>query len=176
MRWLALALVLTGCHNGPQPCSGACGGGDMASAPADLLEALDVAVAPPGDMAEAPDLLTQADLAPPADMTLVPPYFFDPTIQNDINALGCASSSCHASTSRILVPNPKTAADVDNNYQALLGDSQAGATSLLLTKNLATSGVVHAAGITGTKPFLSTSDPTYQRWLVWINAGAVERQ
>lgn len=173
MRWLVLVLAVSGCHNGPQPCSGACGGGDMAQAPADLLEALDVAAVPPGDMAEQQG---QVDMVVLADMTLVPPYFFDPTIQNDINALGCTTSSCHATASRILVPNPKTPADVDNNYQALLGDSLSGAASLVLTKNLANSGVTHAANVAGAKPFQSTSDPTYQRWLVWINAGAVERQ
>jgi hypothetical protein len=54
------------------------------------------------------------------------------------------------------------------NYMAFSSYANSGATSLVLTDNLPPSagGTPHPA----TK-FTGTSDPVYQRWLGWINAG-----
>lgn len=116
-----------------------------------------------------------------ADMTTVPdllpqqPYYFDPIIQKDLDALGCASGSCHGTKAPVLISHPITIVDVDANYNALAIDTHSGPTSLILTKTLATSGIQHADNSSPAKPFASTGDPVYQRWLLWINAGAMKR-
>jgi hypothetical protein len=93
---------------------------------------------------------------------------FDPTIQADIDRLGCSSASCHGSGLKpALKAAPQTAADKLANYTAFVSDAMAGASSLVLTKPLAASGVSHGGG----KLFSSTSDATYARWLAWVDAG-----
>jgi hypothetical protein len=118
------------------------------------------------------DLSTaSADLGPAPDgdgTDGMPAPRFDPDLQNDINRLGCGSSSCHGgSTAPILKANPVSAADKTANYDNFKARAMAGEISLVLTKNLEASGVSHAGG----KSFPSTSDATYRRWLAWINAG-----
>ena len=93
---------------------------------------------------------------------------FDPTIQNDVNALGCAASSCHGGTQTpVMVRTPVSPADKTANYTNFKMFAAMGEMSLVLTKNLAGSGVTH----TGGSAFATKSDATYQRWLAWINAG-----
>lgn len=167
---LLLTIVLTGCTPAPPNCTTFC---DLGV----ITVNSDMAAPSEGDLAQSPattDLATVEDMAAPPDMTLAPPYFFDPVIQADVDRYSCAVS-CHSTQSRILIANPKTVADIDSNYQALVTDARMGANSLLLTKLLDTSGVIHGGNLAGTKPFTNTNDPTYQRWLVWINAGAIER-
>jgi hypothetical protein len=71
------------------------------------------------------------------------------------------------------MPMPTLTVDWLSNYNDIHKDCTTldclggGANSLLLTKPLQGS-VTHG----GIKPFASTSDPTYQRWLAWINGGA----
>jgi hypothetical protein len=86
---------------------------------------------------------------------VVPPQHYTPDIMNDMTALGCGA--CHNGS----IPMQVTYADV--SARAMSGEM-----SLILVKNLATSGVAHGGG----HPFKTTSDPTYVRWLAWINAGA----
>jgi len=100
--------------------------------------------------------------------------YFKPDIQADLDALGCTASGCHgANTSPLITAIPSSAAEWMSNYTNIHSDCTTldclggGASSLLLTKPLAGS-VSHG----GTKPFASTADPTYQRWLAWVAAGA----
>lgn len=100
--------------------------------------------------------------------------YFDPDVQGDLDTLGCTASACHGgSSSPVIVAMPSTAADWTSNYSDIRHDCTTldclggGVDSLLLTKPLQGS-IPH----TGPKPFASTSDATYRRWLAWINAGA----
>lgn len=100
--------------------------------------------------------------------------YFNPDVQGDLDRLGCTASACHGgSSSPVILASPSTTADWTSNYNDIRVDCTTldciggGTNSLLLTKPLVAS-IPH----TGTKPFASTSDPTYQRWLAWINAGA----
>ena len=128
------------------------------------------------------DLAVAADPSRPVDMavsagdsaTSAAKAYFNPDIQHDLDTLGCTTSTCHgATTSPVITPMPTLAADWLSNYNDIHKDCTTldclggGANSLLLTKPLQGS-VTHG----GIKPFASTSDPTYQRWLAWINAGA----
>ncbi len=91
-------------------------------------------------------------------------------IQHDLDTLGCTNAGCHGGTQKPVVKAMATSTtDLMMNYMDVLGDVNAGAPdqSLLLTKPLTGSGVTHS----GTKPFMSTQDPVYQRWLNWIKAG-----
>ena len=156
MLRLALLFLLTGCVG-------------------DLVE---LTPGSKGDMAQAPQ--PQPDLAePPAspdgggggDVDLAQPVqtlHFDPTIQADIDNLGCSASSCHGGTQvPVLKRLPATDADKTANYNAFKAEAMNGANSNVLVKNLAGSGVTH----TGGSSFASTQDPIYQRWLTWINEG-----
>ncbi|MGZ3438868.1 MAG: hypothetical protein ACXVDD_05110, partial [Polyangia bacterium] len=86
---------------------------------------------------------------------------------SDLTRLGCPS--CHNGGPPMkLIPAPASGTDWAANYAELLSRASSGDQSLLLTKNLAGSGVTHGGGT----PLSSTSDPTYVRWLAWITAGA----
>jgi hypothetical protein len=84
-------------------------------------------------------------------------------IQMDIDSLGCSGTSCHGSG---LKPSVK-AGDAAGSYPGFVVDAMNGADSLVLTKNLMGSQITHSI-----KPFASTNDPVYQRWLAWITAGS----
>ena len=58
--------------------------------------------------------------------------------------------------------------DLVANYHEVLARTVGGAGAALLQKNLQGSPLGHAGG----QRFASTSDPNYQRWLAWVNAGA----
>jgi hypothetical protein len=105
-----------------------------------------------------------------ADLAVAAPHF-NPTIQADIDALGCSAASCHGGAQTpVLKRMPIAAADITTNYDDFKAEAMNGAQSNILVKNLAGSGVTH----TGGSSFASTSDPIYQRWLAWINAGTPE--
>jgi hypothetical protein len=99
---------------------------------------------------------------------------FNPDIQMDLDSKGCTIGACHGTQndgSVMYVKAMATAqADIDANYMAVMAEINATAPeqSPLLRNPLAGSGSGHA----GTTPFASTSDPTYQKWLAWIQAGA----
>ena len=102
---------------------------------------------------------------------------FSPDIQMDLDSKGCTIGACHGTSgdgSVMYVKAMATAqADIDANYMTVTtlagvinttGPDQ----SLLLTKPLGSSAVSHAGG----KQFSTASDPTYVKWLAWIQAGA----
>jgi hypothetical protein len=99
---------------------------------------------------------------------------FFPDIQMDLDAKGCTITACHgaAGTGSVIVikANVTVQADIDANYAQVMTDvnTTAPAQSPFLTKPLTGSGVTHS----GTKPLTSTSDPTYVKWLGWIQAQA----
>lgn len=126
------------------------------------------------DMTALPDLAPPPpDLAPPPDMT--PDVHFKPDIQRDLDFLGCSAAGCHAVSSGLYAPllqaSPGSVAEMQN-YTNFMADAVNGTLSLFLTKPLTGSGVTHAGGAPGSKPFASTADPTYQRWVLWLNEGA----
>ena len=96
------------------------------------------------------------------------PVVFQPDIMSDATRLGCPS--CHNGTTAPmkLIPAPQSGTDWSANYAEFSMRASSGAQSLVLTKNLAGSGVSHGGGA----PFSSTTDPTYVRWLAWIAAGS----
>lgn len=96
------------------------------------------------------------------------PIVFQPDIMADATRLGCPA--CHNGTTAPmkLIPAPQSGTDWAANYGEFSMRAMSGADSLVLTKNLAGSGVSHGGGA----PFTSTSDPTYVRWLGWIDAGS----
>lgn len=96
------------------------------------------------------------------------PIVFQPDIMADATRLGCPA--CHNGTTAPmkLIPAPQSGTDWGANYGEFSMRAMSGASSLVLTKNLAGSGVSHGGGA----PFTSTSDPTYVRWLGWIDAGS----
>ena len=99
---------------------------------------------------------------------------FSPDIQADLDAKGCTITACHGAqgtgANLYVKPMATAQADIDMNYMNVMADINTTGPdqSPLLTKPLTGSGVTHS----GTKPFASTSDPTYQKWLAWIQAGA----
>lgn len=99
---------------------------------------------------------------------------FFPDVQMDLDAKGCTITACHGAqgTGAIMYikPNATAQADIDANYTSAMNEVNQTAPdqSKLLTKPLTGSGVTHS----GTKPFASTTDATYQKWLGWIQAGA----
>ena len=116
-----------------------------------------------------PDL-SQGPTQQPADMAQPPPHF-NPTIQADIDSLGCTASSCHGGTQvPVLKRLPTATADITANYNAFKAEAMNGEMSNILTKNLAGSGVTH----TGGSSFANKQDAIYQRWLAWINGGTPE--
>ena len=118
---------------------------------------------------EQPDLAGMQQQETP-DMAQPPPHF-NPTIQADVDSLGCTASSCHGGTQvPVLKRLPTAQADIDANYAAFKGEANMGELSNILTKNLAGSGVTH----TGGSSFVNKQDAVYQRWLAWINGGTPE--
>jgi hypothetical protein len=120
------------------------------------------------DMAAPENDLTVGGAAPSAAV------YFNPDVQHDLDTLGCTASACHGgSASPVITAMPSTTADWLSNYNDIRVDCTTldclvgGAGSLLLTKPLQGS-ATHG----GTKPFASSADPIYQRWLAWIGAGA----
>ena len=91
------------------------------------------------------------------------------TIQADLDALGCTAPQCHGTREPMVASAfAHDAATLARNYAAVKARASAGAMSLLLVKTLAGSGTDH----TGGKPFATTDDAVYRRWLAWIAAGA----
>ena len=99
---------------------------------------------------------------------------FNPDIQMDLDAKGCTITACHGTmgngTVMYIKPMATAQADIDTNYMDAMNELNLTAPdqSKLLRFPLAGSGSGHA----GTTPFASTSDPTYQKWLAWVTAGA----
>ncbi len=99
---------------------------------------------------------------------------FSPDIQSDLDAKGCTITACHGTQgngSVMYIKAMATAqADIDSNYMDVTPELNMTAPdqSKLVRFPLAGSGSGHA----GTTPFANTSDPTYMKWLAWIQAGA----
>jgi hypothetical protein len=107
-------------------------------------------------------------------VNLMPKFF--PDIQHDLDLLTCTSVSCHgAAQEPIYHPNPTAQADQDANYMVISIRAMAGANSLVLVKTTRpTCDVSPPSGIAphgGACFFTGPTDPTYQKWLAWINAG-----
>jgi hypothetical protein len=92
-------------------------------------------------------------------------------------AFGCTNnaSGCHGGTMPTgimqLVPNAsQDMVALMNNYMQIQARVSVGTPdqSKLLQKTLQTSMTSHG----GIKPFATAQDPTYQRWLLWIQLGA----
>jgi hypothetical protein len=97
-------------------------------------------------------------------------HFVD--IQADLDGKGCTLTACHGGMNNgsiMYVKAMATGADLDANYANVVpAETGSGDQSALLRNPLVGSGSGHA----GTTPFANMQDPTYQKWLAWINAGA----
>ncbi len=99
---------------------------------------------------------------------------FFPDIQMDLDAKGCTITACHGTAGdgsvMTVKANATAQADIDANYMSVMNELNLTAPdqSPFLRNPLAGSGSGHA----GTTPFASVSDPTYMKWLAWIQAGA----
>jgi hypothetical protein len=142
----------------------------MAGCTGDLVELnsskQDMSVGAAADMSQG----TTGELGPSSA------HFF-PDIQNDLDTIGapvCTNVACHGTSgngSVMYIKAMATAqADIDMNYMDVMQmvNTASPADSLLLKNPLQGSGSGHA----GATPFASTNDPTYQKWLAWITAGA----
>jgi len=102
-------------------------------------------------------------------------------IQAQMDTLGCTTATCHGATQvPVIIAKPTPNQALLNYFDLLSGcangapdpsdciDPQHAATSLLLAKTCATSGVTHAGG----SVFKDDTDPTYKLWQAWIAAGA----
>lgn len=140
----------------------------MAGCTGDLVELgaskQDLSVGAAVDMAQG----TTGEMGP------LPSAKFSPDIQSDLDAKGCTITACHGTSGNGSVmyvkPMATAQADIDANYTSVMAEINMGAPdqSPLLRNPLAGSGSGHA----GTTPFANTQDPTYQKWLAWIQAGA----
>lgn len=123
---------------------------------------------PVADLAQ-PDLAPYPDLAPPADFSPPPPHY-DTDIQDDVDALGCASAACHGSGvyTPVLFDHPAPSAQAARmaNWVAFKASG-----SNILSKPLA-GGPAHGGGAPGTKPFAGVADPVYARWQRWLTEGS----
>jgi hypothetical protein len=98
-------------------------------------------------------------------------------IQTDLDAKICSSTACHGSASATanggfpLISMATAAADLATNYASVKNEINltTPAMSLLLTNPAGLATPAHSGGMLFTT---GTSDPTYQRWLGWIMAGA----
>jgi hypothetical protein len=98
---------------------------------------------------------------------------FFPDIQMDLDTKGCTIATCHGGTQTPVVKANATGAQIDTNYNDFLNtcvqgkcvDTTNPAASLVLTKNI-------TPGHSGGAQLSNTSDPTYMKWLAWIQAGA----
>lgn len=99
---------------------------------------------------------------------------FFPDIQADIDSIGCSATGCHGGTQIPVVKMGATGgtAQGDTNYTNFMNDVNLTAPdqSLVLTKNLP--GASHGGG---SKFAGGTNDPTYKKWLGWIQAGALKQ-
>ena len=93
---------------------------------------------------------------------------FAPTIQDDLDGLGCTTMACHGGGAPMRVLPRASGADLIANYGEVKPRASEGEASPLLRKPLVGGMVGHAGGL----PFKNTGDPVYQRWLAWIRAGA----
>ena len=99
------------------------------------------------------------------------------SIQADLDAKICSSSACHGSTTAAsnggfqLITMATAAADLMANYAAVQNEINltTPAMSLLLTNPAGLATPPHTGGTLFSG---GTSDPTYQKWLAWITAGA----
>jgi hypothetical protein len=138
-------LALTACLVGLTGCVG------------DIVE-----FTPKGDASQNVDLGRGSDGGNPQAV------HFNPEIMADIGMLSCAASTCHGGGLQILVLKPGSdAATIMQNYTSFTAQANMGANSPVLIRNLMTDPTTHSGG----KPFASTSDPIYARWLAWIQAG-----
>src|SRR5438105_14721872 len=81
----------------------------------------------------------EVDMAGPGgnDDLAMPPPHFNPTIQADIDTLGCSAASCHGGTQVPLLKRlPVAQADIDANYAAFKAEAMNGEQSNILVKNL----------------------------------------
>lgn len=114
------------------------------------------------------------DMAQGTGGEMGPSAKFIPDIQMDLDAKGCTNPSCHGgSQTPVMKPNA-TGAQLDTNYSNIFNntcvqgkciDLVNPAASLMLTKNV-------PPGHSGGAQLNNTQDPTYQKWLAWIQAGA----
>jgi hypothetical protein len=95
-----------------------------------------------------------------------------------MDRLGCTSTACHGTQGNGSVmyvkPMATLQADIDTSYNNVLNEVNKTAPdqSPLLTQP---SGPLATTGHTGGQVFTGgTSDPTYIKWLGWIQAGAPE--
>lgn len=98
------------------------------------------------------------------------------SIQSDLDAKTC--TTCHVASSPaslnggfIVVAHATSAADLMTSYAAVQNEINltTPAMSLLLTNPAGLATPAHTGGMLFTG---GTSDPTYQKWLAWITAGA----
>jgi hypothetical protein len=99
---------------------------------------------------------------------------FSPDIQMDLDAKGCTSVACHGTSGNNSVmyikPMATAQADIDMNYMDVMNEintTSPAQSPLLIQPGTAGSG--HVGGMVLT---MGTSDPTYIKWLAWIQAGA----
>jgi hypothetical protein len=99
---------------------------------------------------------------------------FFPDITMDMDAKGCTAVACHGTAgdgSVMTVKMGTTAqADIDAGYASVMNEINT--TSAMQSPFLLNPLVGSGSGHAGTTPFASTSDPTYVKWLAWIQAGA----
>jgi hypothetical protein len=99
---------------------------------------------------------------------------FSPDIQADLDAKGCTSVACHGTSGNNSVmyvkPMATAQADIDTNYMNVMNEvnKTSPAQSPLLVQP-GTTGSGHVGGIVFT---MGANDPTYMKWLAWIQAGA----
>lgn len=126
------------------------------------------------------DLSAQASDAGDAAMMMMPvdmgPVHFKPDIEASLDSLTCASSAtgCHQA------PNgnaPKFVymatmdADIMANYAAFMAESTPTTPGDNTTAPILTNPLNATSQHSGGTLFASTTDPTYQLWLKWINDG-----
>lgn len=119
------------------------------------------------------DAMMNGDMAGGGQDLAMHQVVFAPDIQADMDRLTCTNSICHGScvmtTPMCLVAMASKPADEMANYTQVMPRASGGMNALILQKNLATnSALTH----TGGKPFTNNMDPTFVKWLGWINAGA----
>jgi hypothetical protein len=162
---LATATLMAGCLNQIIPQIDNGNGGDMAVKTAAGTPLQDLA------FVYSPDPTTDGGVAV---------HFAQ--IQAQFDSLGCTTSMCHGGTQQpVLTATPTADTVLRANYFNLIDgcatgtpdpadcvDTHNAASSLLLAKTCATSGVDHAGG----KPFPDDSAPMYQLWQAWIAADA----
>lgn len=121
-----------------------------------------------------PDLsgnLGSRDMAQGGGGEMGPTAKFFPDIQMDVDRLGCTIAACHGGTQIPVMKMNAVAGTGDANYASVVpGEVNTTTPSMspFLTKPTNGSGVLHS----GTKPIGGTTDPTYIKWLNWIQAGA----